>query len=83
MSLLQSLKSKFTKPLIGLGVISVSTTLAACYGPPPMNTADEAIREDYCESLLLRACTDNKVIVPAECPSTVEEQEARCNSIKK
>ena len=64
MSLLKQLKDRFSKPLFGLGLVGVSTTLAACYGPPPQT---EVATREYCEAFLIQSCTDENLEMPAEC----------------
>ena len=68
--LLSNLLERFTKPLIGLGAVSVSATLAACYGPPPHyadgKTPDQSI-EEYCELILQNGCKDEKGFFPEAC----------------
>ena len=48
MAFLSTLKTKMSKPLLGLGAISVSTVLAACYGPDSGFMGPE----EYCEEIL-------------------------------
>jgi len=64
MSLLKKLIDRYSKPLLGLSLAGVSTTLAACYGPPPQS---EAATYDYCEAFLVQACTDETIEMPANC----------------
>jgi len=79
MTLLNSLKKKLTKPLIGLGLIGVSATLAACYGPPPKQEP-ESMNEDFCEAILLNACKDDTIIVPDNCAVSPEDMKQLCDA---
>ena len=83
MAVFQFLKSKLFKPLVGLSNAGISTTLAACYGPPPEDVNREAARRDFCEPFLLQACTDDSVELPEACPIAPEEQAQRCASNNK
>ena len=56
MAVLSTLKAKLTKPLIGLGAISVSTVLAACYGPDSGFMGPE----EYCEEIL-QSCVQEEI----------------------
>ena len=79
MALFENLKKKFTRPLIGLGLIGVSTTLAACYGPPPKQES-ETINEDYCEAILVQACKDDTVNIPENCAVSPEQMKLLCDA---
>ena len=60
-----NLKKKLTKPLIGLGAVSVSTTLAACYGPP-QGYMDPS-NEEFCAKVLANHCQDETGSIPYQC----------------
>ena len=60
------LKRRLTKPLIGLGAVSVSTVMAACYGPDPGERYHPGENE-YCEELLQGTCKDETGSMPYEC----------------
>ena len=67
---MRKLWDRLRKPLIGLGAIGISTTLAACYGPPPNyveNGANGGRDGEYCEQLL-RTCVEGDT-VPQTCES--------------
>ena len=76
--LFENLKRRFSKPLIGLGVVGISSTLAACYGPPPHNASEEEAAREFCEALLIRSCTDENVDIPPHCSFAEDQKESLC-----
>lgn len=62
-----TLKKRFAKPLIGLGAVSVSTTLAACYGPPPDYMNEQQNNEEFCAKVLENGCKDETGNFPYQC----------------
>ncbi|MBO4350086.1 MAG: hypothetical protein J6A01_03945 [Proteobacteria bacterium] len=62
-----TLKNKLTKPLIGLGAVSVSTTLAACYGPPQGYIDNMKQSEEFCGKILANGCKDETGNFPYQC----------------
>ncbi|GEM_PF-3277923 len=71
-TLWSNLKARLAKPLIGLGTVGVSATLAACYGPPPHyadGKAPDQNTEEYCELILQQGCKDENGQLPPACDS--------------
>ena len=77
MKWLESLKKKWSKPIIGLGVVGFSSTLAACYGPAPK----EPVSMDFCETMLIQAClNDDNSILPTECRLPESDMKQYCET---
>ena len=68
------LKGRLAKPLLGLGAVSVSTVLAACYGPP-QGYLDLQKTEEFCEQILKNGCKDENGSFPLQCQEL-------CNHLK-
>ena len=63
MALWSTFKAKMTMPLIGLGAVSVSTVLAACYGPDPGFVGPQ----EYCEDILQSCVKEDIDNLSVEC----------------
>ena len=81
-SLLGNILSRFSKPLIGLGLAGVSTTLVACYGPDNYEYMNEAQHKEYCEAILIKACVDETVEIPEDCHLSNDEMNTFCEEHK-
>ncbi len=82
-NLWSSLKGRITKPLLGLGAVSVSTVLAACYGPPPEYLEFQKT-EEFCEQILQNGCKDENGSLPLQCGeycNYLKDKKARGNDI--
>ena len=81
----KELWNRVKKPMFGLSMVGVSTTMVACYGMPA--DAHYDAYKEYCEDLLIQACEargnenpDGKVIeIPDDCPvHTQADIDAAC-----
>ena len=78
-----NLKKRLTIPLFGLGAVSVSTVLAACYGPDPGE--DNFRYTEYCEQILQSECKSDTDTMTAECQDCcthLKEQQVYYNDIE-